>query len=248
MERTQDLFEHIDQYLSGSLKGKDLESFTNSLKSDKSLQIEVERHSIIRTALQNEGTINFRKNIERIDQEIENEKMVQKTHKQKSFWSPSKIAAIFIVLIGLSSIFWFYNSDKKDLFAAYYVAYPMTELTRGESTVENLQKEIAQDYKNGAYQKVIPSLVRLTTNQPTNDQLKIYLGNSYLNTNQEDKAAVLFATFTKENTFYKDAQWFLALSYLKQKKNDKAILILENLVSFESLYKNKAQNLLKDLR
>lgn len=244
MERTPELFEKIDAYLNGILDKDELISFEQSMLLSPKLKDEVEKYELIKNTLSDTDTIRFRKKIEDIANEIENGKSIKSQSPLLKYW---RVAAIFIALIGVSSILWFQHPVQKDLYSTYYVPYPMNEITRGKST-DVLLKEVAFDYKNKAYTKVIPALKSLVEKDHDNDELSLYLGNSYLNTGQEKNAIALFRDVNNESLFYKDAQWFLALSHLKLKQNDQAILVLEKLSSYESLYKKKALKLLEKLK
>ncbi|TSE03454.1 MULTISPECIES: tetratricopeptide repeat protein [Aquimarina] len=245
MKKNQELFENIDAYLNGNLVGADLELFENTLKLDTELQEEVEKYRLIKEALKDKDIINFREKLKDIDREIEEEK-VREIQPKKSFKTYYRIAAIFIAIVGISSLFWIYQ--EPDLYAQYYVPYPMNELTRSseESTIEVL-KEVSLQYKRKEYQKTIPVLERLIQEYPNDDRLKLYLGNSYLNTDQEEKAITLFQNIVKNDTLHNDALWFLSLAHVKTENNGKAITFLKELTSYENLYKKSAIDLLEEL-
>lgn len=248
MKRTQELFENIDAYLKGDLKGEDLELFENALRSDVRLQEEVKKYELVKDALKDEDIIKFREKLRDIDHEIEQEK-ISATIPKKSFKQYYKIAAVFIAILGISSLLWLFNPLERDLYAEYYVPYPISELTRSNevTTIAEL-KEVSGYYKRKEYVKTIPILETLTLKYPKNDKLRLYLGNSYLNTNQEEKAIYLFENVLHNDTFRNDALWFLSLTHIKEDNKDKAIILLKDLASYENLYKKSAIDLLEDLR
>jgi len=246
MKRTQELFEKIDAYLNGDLKGNDLELFENTLKSDAKLQEEVDTYRLMQEALKDTDVITFRERLKTIDTEIEEEKFKKVTSK-KSFSIYYKIAAVFIAIVGVSSFLWLFNPIENNLYEHYYVPYPMDELTRNSHTTLSELKDVSILYEKKKYQKAIPTLEKLVQKHSTDDKLKLYLGNSYLNVNQEEKAIVLFESILKNDTLRDDALWFLSLAYIKTENYNKATIFLKELVSYENLYKSSALNLLEEL-
>ena len=248
MERTQELFEKIDAYLNGKLEGNDLKSFQDALKGDKALQLEVEKYKLVQAALKDEEEIAFRKQLQSIDAELKNDDASKKFafNISRINW---KVVAVFVVLIGITSLLYFQsrNQEKRNLFASYYEPYPMEDRTRGDEMSSHVSfDKLALNYKNEDYDDVI-TILENNTETATNDRLKLYLGNGYLNVNKENKAIEVFQLIDKESTFYDDAQWFLALSYVKMNKKNKAIPILKKLSSYTNLYTGQASELGKAL-
>lgn len=247
MERTQELFEKIDAYLKGKLESDDLKSFKKTLAYNKELQEEIEKYKLVQTALKNRDSIDFRKKLQQIDGELKREESTEKNNTSVS-WLNWKIAAVFITLIGVSSLWYLQNSVEEDLFSSYYTPYPMSDLTRGQDITPDATslKKMTLNYRNKEYQKVI-AFFENKLDTITNDRLKLYLGNSYLNTGQEDKAIIAFQSIHVKSAFYQDAQWFLALTYIKVDEQVKAIPILKKLSAFTNLYTHKASKLVDAL-
>ena len=111
MERTQELFEKINSYLNNEMKGNTLKAFEDLLKTDKVFQLEVEKHRLVQQALKDEDTLLFREKLRVIDQELHENDLNASTKKgTRYFW---KIAAIFIIFIGLPSLIWFWNMPQE---------------------------------------------------------------------------------------------------------------------------------------
>ncbi len=241
------LFEQIEGYLNNELKEDELNAFKELLKRDNKLKLEVEKHQLVQNALKDTSSIDFRKKLQDIDSEIN-----AKVSSKKPVFSLSrinwKVAAVLVVSIGLMSLLFLQNSTPKHekLFATYYVPYPMDDITRGEISSHTSLNKLALSYNNGNYERVI-ELLESSGDIRTNDKLKLYLGNSYLSLNKEKKAIEVFQLIDVESEFYKDSQWFLALTYLKNDKKNKALLILENLSIYNNLYTNKVSGLIKAL-
>ncbi len=247
----QQLYETIGDYLNSRLEGEDLKTFQDKLKTDKALQEEVEKHQLIQNALKDKESIDFRKKLMQMDAELKESKTEEKPVK-KMPWRYWKVAATVLILLGLSSLLYFQNqnSQTENLFASYYTPYPMGDLTRGEyqfTAKDSILKELAQYYNNKNYQKVIGILKDKIKTNP-DDQLKLYLGNSYLNVSQENKAIAIFQSIHEESQFYSDAQWFLALTHVRNGDKINALSILEKLSTSTNLYTGKAFQLKEVLK
>ncbi len=241
------LFEQIDGYLNNELNIDELNAFEESLKIDNKLKLEVEKHKLVQSTLKDTSSIDFRKKLQDIDSEI-NTKVSSKKPVFKLSRINWKVAAVLVVSIGLMSLLFLQNSTTKheELFATYYVPYPMDDITRGEISSHTSLNKLALSYNNENYERVV-DLLESSEDIKTNDKLKLYLANSYLNVNNEKKAIEVFLCINKESEFYKDGQWFLALTYLKIDKKNKALPILGNLSAYDNLYTNNASQLIKAL-
>ncbi len=249
---TQELSEKIEAYIEGALSGADLTDFENTLKSDQELAQEVTLQKELLTYLQhNEKSIAFRKKLQVISEEIKKENSHKTSTVTKKSFTYFKIAASFLVLIGLSTFLWFNtgNTTPEDLYAQYYVTYPIGDIKRGAEISEDIAiKDIIVQYKNGEYQKVIKPLESIVASNPNNERLRLCLGNCYLNTNQLDKAETIFTSITSDSVYHSDAKWFLSLTYLKKEETNKMIPLLEELSLLDNIHKQNSEKLLKDIK
>ncbi|MBL0682112.1 hypothetical protein JJQ60_01145 [Aquimarina mytili] len=244
MEMTQELSEKIEAYIQGMLSGTELADFENMILENPELNKRVNIQKELWATLKNQKSLDFRKKLITINQELKNEADTNKKSTFSTYW---KIAASFLVLIGMSTFLWLNHNPEEELFAAYYAPYPIGDIKRGADTATDDFKEIVLDYKRKEYIKVIPALERYVQQKPDNEQLKLCLGNSYLNTNQLAKAETLFQNFSSESKYYSDAKWFLSLTYLKMKEEDQTTLLLKELISFDNIYKQNAAKLLQEI-
>jgi len=239
MNRDQNIFDTIERYLSGDLSSRELQDFETEMAGNLDLKKEVELHRSLHEELKDIDTLQFRKKIARIA-----------TNQNKdskgigSFW---KIAASLLILVGLSTFLWFQLASREsDLFETYYRPYPVEDVVRGNTEKES--DAILKGYSNREYREVIPKLEGLIAEDAENEVLKLYLGNSYLNTGQEDKAISTFNGITQESKYYEDAQWYLALTHAKLGNSQKASEYLKWIIDYNGLHKAKATELLQKLR
>ncbi|MDY8138477.1 hypothetical protein [Aquimarina sp. 2201CG5-10] len=245
MKRTQEIFEKIEGYLAKTLSQEERAAFEKELSINPELENEVEKHRILHQTLSDQDTLDFKEKLIKISKEIKEEEQIKSTNK--SFFSYWKIAASIIVLLGIGAILWstIEPGDKMtDLYLSYYVAYPVEDATRG-GTKDDLDA-IMTDYVKKNYDKVINAL-ETSPLLSDKEQLRLYLGNSFLNNNQEEKAILQFQNIQADSRFYEDANWYLALTYLKLGEVKKIPPLLQEIIQYNGIYKNKASKLLDEL-
>ncbi len=243
MERNQELFEKIEGYLNKTLPQEELAAFEKELLASAALQEEVEKHRVLHETLSDTETLAFREKLIRISEEIKAEEQATSSGSSH-YW---KIAASIAIVLGVATLLWFFffgNNPYEDLYASYYTPFPVEDTTRGETDTD--YKEVLSNYAKGEYKIAITALEKAVTEEESN-QFNLYLGNSYMNTNQEKKAIPIFEEIAKSNKYYENAQWYLALTYLKLGDTKQVIAILKELIQYNGIYKKNAIKLLEDL-
>lgn len=241
MNRSSSTFDRIEDFLANRLSTEDHKAFIKEIAIDPKLQIEVEKHRALRDVLQDKKLLNFKKNLQSIQQEFYEEESMEGVAKQKPFFKYWKIAAIVVLLLGISGVVWqtFLPKDTmQDLYTAYYTPYPITDGIRSETNKEWVET-LLQHYTAGNYDKVISVFENLDT-IPLTDEIRLCIGNSYLHINKEQKAIAMFTNIPSDSGFYEDALWYMALTYLKVKQKDKCILKLEDIIHYNGKYQSKA--------
>ncbi|WP_062061616.1 tetratricopeptide repeat protein [Aquimarina longa] len=240
MNRSLSTFDKIEDFLANRLSIEDHAAFKKEMTKNSQLQLEVERHRILQDVLRDKRVLDFKKNLQSIQQEFYEEENVEIIEKQKSLYRYWKIAAVVILLLGVSGMIWqtFIPTNlMQDLYTAYYTPYPITVGTRSE-TEENWET-IVEEYAIGNYTKVVSVFETLDTISLT-EEMKLCIGNSYLHTHQEQKAIVMFSNIRKDSGLYEDALWYLTLTYIKMEECKNAITILEKIMLYNGKYRDKA--------
>jgi len=243
MKRTPELFEKIEGYLFGTLSKEELLTFEKEMAIDSELIHEVEKQRELHRVLSDTDTLNFKEKLQKISAEVKQEQSVNNsTTTQFSYW---KIAATIIVLLGIGTLLWnnFNTADGfLDLYASYYEPYPAEDITRGDALSE--LDMIMKNYGQGNYDNVISELTK-DASLSISDQLRLYLGNSYLSIGKEQEALLQFEAIGNISKYYEEANWFRALTYLKKGEVKKSTEILEKLVLYNGIYKEKAIELIE---
>ena len=216
------------QYLDGELQGEELEILKKNLVTDQALWEEFESLQLAREAARRYG---LKSKISDIHSEMMLEMKASKparAHVIKMYVQTSlRIAAVLIVLVGLSALYQYYTTSPEKLFSENYQPYTIHEM-RGESVNSSLQ----ENYKMGKMDSVILEFNSLNAPKP---EEYILAGIAFLENNQPEKAIKTLQALTQNNTDFKtdyfedDAEYYLAMSYLRNREPEKALPILEKI-------------------
>lgn len=157
-------------------------------------------------------------------------------------------AACFIGLI--VTVSWHFilqgNTPNTDqLFAAYY--QPLTHpdgTVRGEDN-KHSEKDAIALYEKEDYFEAANLYQKLVNNNPENIKNRLFLGISYLSSNQTEKAIVVLSGIQQATEYQQDIQWYLALAYIKNKNVTAAIPLLHALSESPNYYQPKAKELVE---
>lgn len=252
MKRTQQLFERIEEYLNETLPQDELESFNNEISVNPQLREEVEKHRDLHRVLSNTDLLDFRKKLQKVSDEIKEEKETFNIKKKRitPFFTNWKVAASIVSIIGIGTLMW--NNFIKpsgtigDLYTENYIPYPVEDVTRGKETARDHWDTVMFHYAKGDYADVVSKLENMGTMSHL-EQLKLYLGNSYLNTGRAKEAILQFGTIADTSKYYEDAIWYKALAYLKIGQTTETSQILKEVIKYNGIYKSNAKKLLKEL-
>lgn len=244
MERTPEIFDKIEGYLSHTLPKEEIVAFEKELATNQELQQEVEKHRVLHKTLSDQDTLDFKEKLMQISATIKKEQNSPSTLVSAPYW---KIAASIAILLGVGVLLWYayinQPNNTQDLYGAFYEPFPVEDVIRGNTNNEEIQS-VVKNYARGAYDSVA---VVLEKHPNLNSQLQLYLANSYLNINQEEKAMSLFKDIKSSGKYYEVAKWYLSLTYLKLNTPKKSIPLLKEIITYNGAYKDKATRLLTAL-
>ncbi|MBP2831748.1 hypothetical protein J8281_06060 [Aquimarina sp. U1-2] len=236
MERTPEIFEKIEAYLNNTLSQDEVLAFEKEIANTVELQNEVEKHRSLHQTLSDRDTLKFKEKLVTISKKIKKEE--EHSASQPFFSSNWRIAASIVIILGIASFFWYtFDSQNRtqELYATYYQPFPAEDITRGKPITE--LQDVVSSYVNQNYTRVIEALENKAN---INDQYKLYLGNSYMNTNTEQKAILLFESIPEDSPYYENSRWYLLLTYLKLGKIQKMKPLLNAIIQYNGLYKKDA--------
>jgi tetratricopeptide (TPR) repeat protein len=220
--------ETLVQYLDGELQGEELEILKINLANNQPLRAELENLQLARDAAWRFGLKSKINDIHsEMMQEIKADKPERARVRRMFIQTGLRVAAVLIVLVGLSALYQYFTTSPEKLFSENYQPYIIHEM-RGESGNSRLQEK----YRMGKMDSVILEFNSLGAPKP---EEYILAGIAFLENNQPEKAIKAFQELIQKNTesktdyFEDDAEYYLAMSYLKNREPEKALPILEKI-------------------
>jgi len=217
--QSQEEFERIESYLTGSMNREEQSVFEESLKADEPLRQQVKEVRVLLLAVEEKV---LRNKLDEFHEEISNGSTTEKSVRPYIMYF---VAASVALLIGLG--IWLLASQKtsnEKLFAQYFKPDPGM-ITPMSTTSDYEFYRGMVDYKQGKYQPAINRWNTLLNHKPNNDTLNYFMGVSYL-AGGDDKKAIAYlskAVNYPNSVFINEAWYYLGLTYLKEGHLGKAI-------------------------
>lgn len=231
----------IERYINGELEEDDLWEFKRALESDPQLAAELKDYLMIKKLLSQKEKLKL---MDKMNAIHEAEKSRSKLPRIPIYAA----AASFLLLASIGGFLLLRHSGSNEaaLFNQYYTAESGAfGLRSGHSSLQHELAQGLQYYEDKNFEKAIDFF-----NQTDNNLMaRLYRGISYLELEQFDKALSDFDVVIADNNnlFVDQAQWYKALTLLKSEQLTKAKETLNAIASDRSVYKTKAQKLLKEL-
>jgi len=143
------------------------------------------------------------------------------------------------------------NMTTEEVFDRYYKTYDVTTPLRSVNDAGNTDYSTAleyfniRDYRNAAYY-----FSKVISNDPRYMESVMMTGISKFEEEDYPEAKVSFTRVidNKDNLFFEDAQWYLALCYIKTGERDKAVNSLTFIKQSESIYSTNARKILRKIK
>jgi len=230
----------IEQYLEGTLKGSDLDTFNQRMEEDQEFRSSLEEMETMVSGIRYSGRRKVKQELETLEANLPEIALDQDTpviplFKRKWFAAAASVLIIAISALWLPDYRWSLLSPQ----SAPQAAVTCTPFLRDQAY---------QAYDRQEYQKAVDAFLSIPEHeQEVEDQL--YLGISYLSLQNMQEAVTVLKTYVQEQEQFKlQAQWYLALAYIAQGESELAVPLL-NQVSTERGFKAvEAQNLLQQLK
>jgi tetratricopeptide (TPR) repeat protein len=219
--------ETLIRYLDGELQGEELEGLKENLDNDQSLREELDNLQLAQEAARRYG---LKSKISDINKEMMLEmkqgKPAKSTVMKMFIQTGLRVAAVLVVLVGLSALYQYFTTSPEKLFSENYKPYAIHEM-RGEGN-----SQLREKYRMGKMDSVILEFNSLSAPEP---EEYILAGIAFLENNQPEKAIKTLQELIQKNTasktdyFEDDAEYYLAMSYLKNGEPEKSLPILEKI-------------------
>ena len=249
MAEGKDLQDKIDAFLTGQLNEQELEAFQQAMEKDPDLQKEVRLQESFMQGAITLGNQELKGKLQEIHTKViggeQNDTSIQKRPMLRTL-------AIILGVVGVALLIYFLFFTKpspEKVYADFFVPFPVAEMTR-DSDARQEWIEAGSFYNQQNYQEALPRLEGLVQSNPDNQELKLALGVSYLESNQLQQAEATFTqVLTNNNALFTDqAQWYLALTALKRKDIELTRNYLQPLLDSSTAdHHNDAQRLSRSL-
>ena len=239
----------LQSYFSNSLTKEQRILFDQLLEEDASFLEQFNFEKNLKRVIAENQKQELKTKITQFETEISSKSVPVKIFSAKKFqkWY---VAASIVLLIGIGSMayYGFSGPNYDNLYDNNFQTYPNTvfEIARGES-IESLEREAFTAYELKDYKTAIEKFDKISESDDR-EYLDFYMGISYLNLNQLDRAETFLSKTIAENAdFTAEAHWYLAMTYLKMKEKRKAIVELDKLVKGYDYNRERATILLSEL-
>ncbi len=267
---------HINEYISGELKGNDLVEFEKLLAADTELQQQIKVHQQIDEVLSekyvevnqfNESVYESQKErlnpfLQKMNKKYfveEGNNTVKKTIEQKIEVAENKkpntiIRQLlpFATLAAAAAFLLFvfnpfaHNLSSTQLADNHFEIYNM-DTSRDATDLASDLENGQFAYKEGNYEKALLHFNTYLTQKPNDPKVLLAKGNCTYQLKQYDSAIETFQKVIQLKTIQSNAgHWYLALSYLKKDRKEDAKITL-NAIDKDSKYYQKAKELLSKL-
>jgi hypothetical protein len=161
------------------------------------------------------------------------------------------LAAVTILAVFLIRVLFTPKDLTERMYEAYYHPLESSNYTlrSGERELDlTLQKGVKQ-YFDGDYAASLANLSDLDLKYEDNPSVLFYSGLSYIGLERYTKAIEIFEPYiTGQSLYLPEAKWYLSLCYLKTGQIENARVLLAELLVYEGIYKENAQDLLRKLK
>lgn len=244
MNETKTL-EQIANYLEGTLPDNEMREFEERLKIEPTLKEALQNVIILKEGIRQAAREQMRTKLQNIEKKLSANENSNSTFQ--IYWL--KVAASIALVVVAAWLLWPSETvSTEELFAENFEPYPniIIPTVRGSQTTDSSM--LAQAYRAYDLQDYNRTIKIFENISPKDEDILLYLGNSYLAKGSPEKAIPVFEKMTKDfDTFDEQAEWYLSLSYLANKNEIKAKSLLKTIIDKGGSYKTKAEKVMQKL-
>ena len=221
----------IKKYLDNTLSTDERKRLDTLLENNQVFKREFEEHKSLHRAFEINEAEQLKQKLKAYENSNPSKPL---SNSSKRFFLP--IAAMLLVIIGLSIYLNFFNTS---LYDKYFETYPNVYSPIVRSTSQRITDKAFMYYENKKYKKAQQSFELLLENNQ-NPNLQFYYALSLLNDGNAKKATTQFEPLLNTDfEFLPEVYWYYALTEIKLENYDKARNILQS--SADKGFKFKAK-------
>ncbi|MDH3244561.1 MAG: hypothetical protein OEM26_08095 [Saprospiraceae bacterium] len=224
--------QQVRKYLAGELKGDELTSFMELLRTNETLKSEVQGLQDLELGLESLGMDAFRDRLNQWENQVES-----KGRNVFNIRSLLSVAAVIVLLVA-AGIFLFLprSTDPDILFTQYYSPYE-DMLTSRASEIDEVLQEGMFAYNSADYATAVKHFNNhLSTDSPRAASW-LYRGISYLELDDIDRAIESFENILDHPLLGQQAQWYQALALLKANRLEEGKSLLLEIGNLDDHYR-----------
>ncbi len=240
-------FELIEKYIDKDLDADELEMVKKLLANNPEFAKDYKLSVDINLAIAEKDTIILRRNLKEIHRNYKKDTgtTIRKLYNKR--WHLAAAAITIFILLGNVLINNYGSSKHDDIFNQFYQTESSIMITRSsDSSFDTDLREALNLYSNAQYQDAIEIFIKHQNNVISN----FYIGLSYIETNNFEKAIKAFQTVLdhNDNLFIEQAEWYKALCLIKLNQTEKATELLQIIKKSNSLFNEQAGEVLTAIK
>ena len=239
---TQDKFE---KYILGHMTGPEKAEFENELEKKPLLKEQLELQRNIAGQIRDRAFVD--KQINRAKKEMQRGKVIRLIS-----YSVTSIAALFLVFFLVHGVWQGNQCDK--LYASNFTTYtndyiPTDGSYRGDTEIDSLLVKAMLAYERKDFTTAETQFGQILSTKD-NPEIRFYLAITQLETDKTKEALntlQMIYSLPLGFRYYEQTRWYLALVNLKLHDKAEAAKYLEELVTLDGIYLDRAKKLLKKI-
>ncbi len=242
--------EDIDAFLDDGMTEEERESFLEELSGSRELKREVELVRQVGNALGEKDVMELREQLREVaasEQKLEGRSLVSLAGRRKGIKQLVTIAAMLLLLLGISGIHTFTSLSGRDSYSAFYKAPPAPSSFRDAGTPDASGLTGGfRLYNQGHYASALLLLKEEASAEPFNPAAVFYTGASYQGLREYKNAIAEYERIIqhRDNLFVEQAEWYRALSLVGKGNYRDAVSNLGDVVNRRGFYSRQAEALL----
>jgi len=238
----------IQKYLDNELSESELSEFEGLIKKHSELRDEIQLYRKVSSAIADPSLENFKNELDQIHVQNFGSGISINTKQSKQWYL---IAASFVILVTLASVFLFQGSEvnSSDVFEKYY--HPLeSNYSRSIDDKFDAFGLAMNDYNNEHYDFAFAQFSEIVDINSENYAARLYLGVCGIEIGEYKTAENQFKMIieSKDAFFIQDAEWYLSLLYLKMNQLEKAKSALQSIYEKRGVFAQNALLVLDELK
>ena len=251
-ETSWNVTEHqIEEFISGSLEGEELELFQAELNENTDLKAEVSLRRNVDAAIGEKEIFALRDKLKHVQQEVKNKEiksLIPDTKIQHMNWWRAGVAVV-VVLFAISGLF---KNEFGTIDQTYNKYYQQPEWAPQRSVTADLGflQQANNYFIDGEYEKALLLYDKAIEEKEEKFVFQFYKAASLQNLERFEAAIPEYSKVIKhgDNMFVEEAEWYRALCYLKLEQKDAAQKHLLAIINRKGYYAEDAKAILRKTR